>query len=353
MKLVFVTQVLDRRDAVLGFVARWVEGLAARCEAVRVVTLEEGEGPWPDNVDVRVLGRRGRLSRFLRYRRFLNEALGHDGFDTVLSHMVPRYANLAAGAARRHGARSFLWYTHKGVDRRLQRAVEEVEKVFTASEESLRVETDKRVVTGHGIDLAHFDGRAENPSVPARLLSVGRLTPAKDPLTLLAAFSILVSRGHDLYLDLVGAGLTGADDAFQRTVEEQIAHGGEGLAERIARPGAVGYPDIARYYRRASVFVSTSRTGSVDKVVLEAMATGRPVLTCNESFPPIFSELGAEAELLVFEKGNAQQLADRLEGLLALGPAERHSLGERLRAIVQRDHEVDALMDRLVREMGA
>ncbi len=50
MKLVFVTQVLDSSDAVLGFVGRWVEGLAAQCERVRVLTLEQGAGTWPENV---------------------------------------------------------------------------------------------------------------------------------------------------------------------------------------------------------------------------------------------------------------------------------------------------------------
>jgi len=352
VKLVFVTQVLDPGDAVLGFVARWVEGLAARCDAVRVLALEVGEAQWPSNVDVRVIGRRGRIARYLRYRRFLSEAFGRDGFDTLLTHMVPRYSNLAAGLARRHRVGHFLWYTHKGVDRRLLRAVDQVEKVFTASAESLRVETPKRVVTGHGIDVSHFDPRAEDPAVPRRLLSVGRLTPAKDPLTLLAAFSILISRGHDLYLDLVGAGLTGGDGAFERTVSEQIALGGEQVAARVERHGAIGYQKIPAFYGRASVFVSTSLTGSVDKVVLEAMASGRPVLTCNESFPPIFAELGPVAEQLTFEKGNAQQLAERIEGLLALDAKGRHELGLALRGLVERDHEIDRLMDRLVHEMG-
>ncbi len=223
MKLVFVTQVLDADDAVLGFVIRWIQGLAKHCEQVRVLALEVGstEG-LPDNVDYRVIGRKGRLRRWLRYRGQLNEAFGKDSFDTLLTHMVPRYSVVAAGPVQKHGVGHFLWYTHRGVDSRLKNAVKVVEKVFTAGAESMRIETDKKVVTGHGIDVQHFDPKDANPVVPARLLSVGRLTPAKDPLTLLAAFSILVSRGHDVHLDWVGAGLAAGDEAFRRTVEEQI-----------------------------------------------------------------------------------------------------------------------------------
>jgi glycosyltransferase involved in cell wall biosynthesis len=353
VKLVFVTQVLDADDAVLGFVIRWIQGLAKHCEQVRVLALEVGstEG-LPDNVDYRVIGRKGRLRRWLRYRGQLSEALGKDSFDTLLTHMVPRYSVVAAGPVRKHGVGHFLWYTHKGVDSRLKNAVKVVEKVFTAGAESMRIETAKKVVTGHGIDVQHFDPKDANPVVPARLLSVGRLTPAKDPLTLLAAFSILVSRGHDVHLDWVGAGLAAGDEAFRRTVEEQIEYGGPGLEERVHLIGDVPYPEIPGWFRRSTVFVSTSLTGSIDKVVLEAMSCARPVVTCNESFPPIFAALGEDADKLVFEQGNAEQLAERLELLLTWKPAGRHLLGERLREIVTSGHEVDQLMGRLVAAMG-
>ncbi|MEM7306899.1 MAG: glycosyltransferase [Planctomycetota bacterium] len=350
MKLLFLTQWLDRGDAVLGFVPRWLEGLAGEVERLRVIALWSGDvDGLPDNVDVRTVGRTGRVGRFLRYRRVLSEAFA-DGFDVVLAHMVPRYALLAAGQARRAGAPVYLWYTHKGVDGRLRRAERIVEKVFTASEASLRLETPKRVVTGHGIDLAHFALADQRPAMPPRLLAVGRLTPAKDPLTLFAALSILVSRGYDLHLDWAGGGLAAADASFARTVSEQLEVGG--LVERVTLHGDVPYRDVPSLYKRASVLCSTSLTGSVDKVVLEAMACGRPVVTCNESFAPIFAELGPRAEWLGFEPGNADQLADRIEFLLRLQQLDRSELALRMRAIVERDHEVDRLMARLVREMG-
>jgi glycosyltransferase involved in cell wall biosynthesis len=211
------------------------------------------------------------------------------------------------------------------------------------------VATKKRVVTGHGIDLAHFAICTERPAKPPRLLAVGRLTPAKDPLTLFAAVAILVSRGYDLHLDWAGGGLAEGDRAFERTVREELELGN--LTERVVLHGDVPYRDIPALYGRASVLCSASLTGSVDKVVLEAMASGRPVVTCNESFVPIFQELGSRAELLTFPRGDAGTLADRIEQLLRLSDRERLDLGERLRAIVQRDHEVDRLMTRLVAAM--
>jgi glycosyltransferase involved in cell wall biosynthesis len=350
VRLVFLTQVLDRRDAILGFVPGWVEGLARRCERVRVVALATGDvAGLPDNVDVRAVGRRGRLGRWLRYRAALGEAFGRDGFDAVLAHMVPRYALLARGPARAAGARTYLWYTHAGVDRRLERAVAAVEKVFTASPESLRVDTPRRVVTGHGIDLDHFDDRGAVPARPTRLITVGRLTPAKDPLTVLRCLAVLVGRGWDVHLELIGGGMTELDKSYARAIEAEIAH--LDLGRRVTRTGPVPYPEVPEHYHRASVLVSASRTGSVDKVVLEAMAARRPVVTCNEAFPRVLAPLGDAARALAFEPGDAEGLADKVEGLLRLPAPERAALGERLRAIVARDHELERLLDRLVAEM--
>jgi glycosyltransferase involved in cell wall biosynthesis len=173
---------------------------------VRVVALEAGDvSGLPANVDVRAIGRSGSIGRYLRFHSALRAAF-REGFDAVLAHMVPRYALVARGPARRARARLYLWYTHGTVDKRLRRAERVVAKIFTASPESMRLATPKRVVTGHGIDLAHFDRVDVVPETPARILAVGRLTPAKDPLTVVAALSQLVGHGHDVVLDLVGGG---------------------------------------------------------------------------------------------------------------------------------------------------
>jgi glycosyltransferase involved in cell wall biosynthesis len=351
VKLLFLTQVLDRGDAVLGFVHRWVAGLARHCERVRVIALEVGDTHGlPGNVDTRAVGRSGNALRWLRYQKFLQEALGGDGFDTVLAHMVPRYTMLAARQARLHGARQFLWYTHGAVDERLERAEREVEAIFTASPESLRLETAKRVVTGHGIDLEHFDDRGVAPDQPPRLLSVGRLTPAKDALSLVAALGVLVERGVDVSLDLVGGGLAAGDAQYAELVRGEVAR--LGLGERVHFHGPVPYLDIPARYRASALLVSASKTGSVDKVVLEAMACRRAVVTCNDAFPRVFAALGAEAARLSYPQGDRKALADRVQALLALPETDRAALGERLRELVRRDHEVDALMRRLCERMG-
>ncbi|MEM1450770.1 MAG: glycosyltransferase family 4 protein [Planctomycetota bacterium] len=353
MKLVFVTQVLDRRDAVLGFVLRWVEGLARHAERVRVVALEVGDtSGLPDNVDWIALGRRGRVLRYLRYRSALRRSF-REGFDGLLTHMVPRYSTVGARWAREAGVPHFLWYTHKGVDARLLRAVEVVDGVFTASDASMRVDTPKKIVTGHGIDARHFDAPfRERSGDRTRLLSVGRLTPSKDPLIVLEALSRLRDEGRDVTLTWAGAALARGDDEYGAMVQRAIE--GRDLGDVVHLVGAVPYPHVPELYADADLFVSASRTGSVDKVVLESMASRLPFVSCNESFPPLlmgYEALAPVADDFVFPVGDAERLADRIRGWIDMDPGERDRRAGLLRDLIVRDHEVDRLMGRLVATM--
>lgn len=353
MKLLFLTQVLDREDGILGFVPRWVEGLAKECERVRVVALVVGKDlALPDNVDCVEIGREGRVRRFLRYHAVLRSALESGpggGFDTVLAHMVPRYALLAAPWARRKRAGLFLWYTHKAVDARLERAERLVQKVFTASDESFRMASAKKVVTGHGIDVVHFSpsasGEPRRGGARIELLAAGRLTPAKDPRTVVDALALLVGRGHDVRLTWAGGGLASGDGEYGEAVRaraDQLE-----IGERVRWLGHVPYPQMPSLYRSADVLVNSSHTGSIDKVVLEAMACGVAPLSCNESFESVFAQLPDGGHAHLFEPRDAESLAGGVLRLAGGGGASR----EALRDVVVQHHEVDALMRRLVREM--
>ncbi len=352
MKLVFVTQVYDCEDAVLGFVPEWVGGLARHAEHVIVLALEVGElGDLPKNVEVRRIGRKGKVRRYLRYRSFLRTAFAKLGYDALLAHMVPRYASLADGIVRKNGAGNFLWYTHRGVDARLLHAISLVDKVFTASDESLRVDTPKKVVTGHGIHVEHFAGeRCKEERSGPRLLAVGRLTVSKDALTTVKAVALLRSRGIDASLHWIGAGLVDADADYARKVLDECEQ--LKLTPHVKWMGAVPYLRIAPHFLDADIMVSTSRTGSVDKVVLEAMASRLPFVASGEAYAPLVTSLGERAADLAFPEGDAGALADRVQKLWEQGRIERDRLGESLRDIVAREHEVNDLMGRLVQAMG-
>ena len=353
MKLLFLTQVLDLQHGVLGFVVRWVAEFAKHTDSVRVVALEVGDTTGlPDNVDWIEIGREGRFGRYFKYKSALNKSLGRDGYDAVLAHMVPRYALVAAGPAKRHGARLYMWYTHKGVDARLIKAVPKTLKTFSASEESLRVEGNNRVITGHGIDTDHFDLDAPDFTNPLRILSVGRLTPAKDPLCVLRGIRHLLDQGHEIALDWVGGGLTKSDEGFSGEVRREITK--LELTDHVTLHGEVPYAAVDQLFQAADFLVNASHTGSVDKVVLEAMAARRPAISCNDSFPVIFDALPestGQSQAFFFPAGDAVALAARLSALIERGPMQLTQIGKHLRELVVKEHGVEALCERLIRDM--
>ncbi len=344
MHIVLLTQVLDRQDAVLGFFHRWCESFAQNVEQLTVIAQRVGDTQLPANVEVRSLGKErgaGLLAMEARLVRVLMGLRGERRPDALLAHMVPKFVLYAAPVTVPRRIPLYLWYTHKGVDRALKMAVPLVRRVFSASEESFRLAsaTDKRVVTGHGIDCEHFGpGDALRP---VDVLSVGRLAPSKGHHEILEAVSLL---DGETQVEIAGDVLLDRDVSYRSSLGHQAAAlGGVRLL------GAVSYPHIADVMRRARVLVNASRTGSVDKVVLEAMACETPVLTCNESFERV---LGPElAATLMFSKGDIQGLAMRLERLLSLSPGDRESLGQELRGRVLAEHDLDKLVPRLVADM--
>jgi glycosyltransferase involved in cell wall biosynthesis len=99
------------------------------------------------------------------------------------------------------------------------------------------------------------------------------------------------------------------------------------------------------------VCINASLTGSLDKVVLEAMACSRPVLSCNDSFPRVVASLGKPAEQLCFAPAVSRDLAAKLRALLDMAPDDRQILTARLRGIVARQHGLQTLVPALVRDM--
>lgn len=346
MHLVILTQVLDSQDAVLGFFHGWCAEFSRHVDRLTVFAQRVGRVSLPENVDVRSLGKDeggGHLTMLSRLVRGLTGLRGARRPDAVWAHMVPKFVLYAAPVLVARGIPIYLWYTHKGVDRNLRLAVPLVRKVFTASEESFRLKARHgiRVVTGHGIDCAHF--RAGPWPRPVDVLTVGRLAPSKGQDELLAALALLPRCPRT---EIAGDILLASDAPFRERLHAAAARDFPG---RVTFLGAVPWPDVADVMRRARIMVNASRTGSVDKVVLEAMACGTLPLTCNESFAPL---LGPElSRLLMFRQDDPADLAAGLLRLLALEDTAAAALGTRLRALVERDHDLARLIPRMVAEM--
>ena len=125
-------------------------------------------------------------------------------------------------------------------------------------------------VVGNGIDLDAFRGpqRRGLRGAGARLLCVARLAPAKNHALLLRTVARLRESGRDVSLTLVGDGpLRGALEERAREL---------GISERVRFAGR--RTDTAAFYRDCDLFVLLSDYEGMPMSIIEAMASGLPVV---------------------------------------------------------------------------
>ena len=343
-----ITQKVDLDDDVLGFTHTWVNKLAGRVAHLYVLALAVGRHELRDNVTLYSMGKErgaGRLRRFANFTRIVAPLVLRHQVDAVFVHMCPIYAVLSAPWAKLARVPMVMWYAHGHVSYTLKVAHWLVERVVSSTSEGFRLPSEKLVIVGQGIDTGIFKpAEGLRPERPFTVLSVGRISPIKDYETLIRAADILVNqRGQrDLRFVVVGdVGMVEQEEYARHLGELVEAHR---LGAYIEFVGSVPYSRVVDYYRQADAFVSTSRTGSLDKAALEAMACGLPILTCNEAFANI---LGGFSSRLMFEKGDVNGLVERIIELIKLR-SESQIYGGALREVVLQTHGIERLMSRIV-----
>ena len=125
-------------------------------------------------------------------------------------------------------------------------------------------------VVGNGIDLDAFRGpqRRGLRGAGARLLCVARLAPAKNHALLLRTVARLRESGRDVSLTLVGDGpLRGRLEELAREL---------GISERVRFAGR--RTDTPAFYRDCDLFVLLSDYEGMPMSIIEAMASGLPVV---------------------------------------------------------------------------
>lgn len=335
MKLLIVTQTVDRADPVLGFFHRWIVEFAASCERVTVVCLKKGGYAFPDNVEVISLGKERGVSRARYLMNFFSAIFSRrDAYESVFVHMNPIYVILAGGLWRMMGKKIGLWYTHKQVDLKLRLAEKLVHVVFSASKESFRLETPKLRVMGHGIDTSVFAPPSVRTQAADRervLVTSGRISSTKNLLLLVEAFAL--TKHSQSRLLLIGEASGPAESAYKRQLVERIE--ALGLTSRVTFTGAKTQPEVAEALRGADLFLNVSRTGSMDKAVLEAMACGVYVISSNEAFRETADTYLQDPSASALANAVDEALAKERKGTRQSYVAETHDLGRLIGRIVQ------------------
>lgn len=234
-----------------------------------------------------------------------------------------------------------FWWVARGL-RRLNRRI----AVSSACIEALDpIFPGKWDIIPNGIDCDLFRPLEDNegrPPGPPRILFVGRFDPRNALDVLLDAAAILRDRGHDFVIDVVGDGPTRS--GYERQARRLD------LWDRIKWHGLM-IDGRDRLYREATLFACPCTLASFGVVLLEAMASGTPIVACdNIGFRQVIRD-GAPGRFV--PPRDATALAEGIEELLT-DPARRAEWSVRGREVAVERYSwasVARQVERLYREV--
>jgi colanic acid/amylovoran biosynthesis glycosyltransferase len=174
----------------------------------------------------------------------------------------------------------------------------------------------------NGLDFAEF-GRADFSSTPPLIIAVGRLIPKKGFSDLIRACALLAERGKPFRCEIIGEGLL--ENELHGQIDELC------LQNNVVLTGAKPQTQLRRRLAAANVFVLPSvidPDGGMDNlptVIMEAMATGLPVVSTNIGGIP---EMVIENETgFLVQPGDVSAMADAIQ-LVINDPSLAQRLGQ-------------------------
>ena len=333
MRLIIITQIVDPNDERRGFFVKWIEELAKSYDEVKVITFKSRDYKPPLNVKVCHLGDHFKGWNLLRA---LKNRVQKD--DHVLAHMSPIYAILAWPFVLLRRGKIGLWYAHRSFTFKLWLAHKLCSFIFTATPESTQLKGAKVKSIGHAIDLDQFHEKRKNKGLSTlKLLTVGRITPIKEYEIMINALAEI----EGVELKIVGGVAKKEDEAYLRQLRKMIED--KNLKGRVEIIGAVPYSDVLSYYREADGLINLCSRGALDKVLVEAMACGLPVLTSNQSAIKMLPD-----DRLAIAPRDVEDTIRAINDFRGMKIEERAKIGKELRGEVEKQHDVKKTMAKMI-----
>src|SRR3989344_3596976 len=336
MKLLIITKTVDANDQLLGFSVNWFRRFAERFDLVTILCLEKGEFDLPDNVKVISLGKDKKHSKIRQLFTFYFLLFTlRKQYDAAFSFMNAIWIVLGAWLWRLLNKKAYLWYAHKTITWKHHLAEKWADGIFTSTSEGFRIKSKKVMIVGQGVDTDLFKSSDKKQEGGDRLkiLSVGRIASIKNYEVLLRALKILDSQNIDFSLTVIGEPVFLKDFEYEKRLKVIVSE--LGLDDKVSFLGKVAHDKLPSYYQTHTVLINLGKTGSLDKTIVEAMASGTTVISSNEA---AIKFLPKE---LVVSGDNAEELADKIKKIVG------NDFSAELREYVIKNHSLNNLVERI------
>jgi L-malate glycosyltransferase len=193
-----------------------------------------------------------------------------------------------------------------------------------------RVPANKIAVVPNGIDVQQYQPRSAR-DVLRKVVVVSNLRPQKGHDVLVDAMPIVLRRFPDARVEVIGSG--------SELEPLQVRAGAHGVSHAIAFRGH--REDVSACLCANDIFVLPSRSEAFPNAVLEAMASGMPIVASRVGGIPELIEDGHTGFLV--PAGDPLALADRLCRFMA-NPPFAARLGENARAGAEARYSFDRMV---------
>jgi len=343
MRLLIITQKIDRKDPVLGFVHRWVAEFSKQFKSIVVVCLEKGDYDLPGNVAVLSLGKEKWKSK-LKYvfLLFYFSVRYFNRYDAVLVHMNQEYILSAGWLWKLLGKKVYMWRNHFAGSALTDISSVFCTKIFCTSRYSYTARYKKTKFMPVGVDTTFFKPDPSVSRLPFSILSLGRISASKNIHTLIKAAEIMKKDGVRFTADIYGNVPPGSEE-YAAGLALQIKEAG--MADWVKLMGGIPNDRTPGVYSAHHAFVNLSQNGMYDKTIFEAMACGCMVFASNDDLR------GKLDDSFMFDYDDPVDLAKKLSGYFDLPEGERNKRSAAVTRLVE-DHSLAKLSDALAREIG-
>ncbi|HEX2923010.1 MAG TPA: glycosyltransferase [Chloroflexota bacterium] len=354
MRILFVTQIVDRSHDNLGAVHGWIDALARQVETVHVLALNTGVVDLPPNVFVHSLGKdlgNGKLRQLQIFNSVAYSLALRRQVDVFFPHMVPRYALLVAPYRLLFRIPTVMWYAHNSADLKLKSANLCVDRFVTVTRDSFPLGSKKCSVVGHGVDTSLFRPAPEGTATidgKVRFLSLCRISPRKELDTFVSAADLVINRWGQTKVQFIIAGgpLAPEDHTYLQHLKDRVKE--LKLEEYFLFTGGIPHSETVHRLQSCDYFVNMHVEGGLGKAVLEAMSCGLPAFVSTPTYYEHFSDYGKQ---FLFAPRDPVSLAERMKAALEMSAADRIRIGADLRDWVCREHDLKLQMSRIARVM--
>lgn len=338
MKLLILTQKVDKNDPILGFFHGWILEFAQKIDSVIVICLEKGEYDLPSNVKVLSLGKengRSRLKYIFNFYKYIWQE--RKNYDTVFVHMNQEYILLGALVWKLWHKAIFLWRNHPVGDYRTKISVWMSNVVLCTSGFSYTAQFSKTVIMPVGINTEVFKRDKNIKRQPRSVLVFGRISPVKKLDVFLEACFLLKEKNIIFKADIVGDALPIHKDYY-----DKLKKRAENIKEIVSFKSAISNIEAPKLYNKYEIYVNMTTSGSFDKTIFEAMATESLVIGSNQSLVSILDNS------FLFKENDPQSLADCLEDALNIEEKRKEIIGQKERLKVKNSHDLKLLISKFL-----